>query len=276
MIQEYHRPTDLAEALALLARSEPLTLPLGGGTVLSQPQPQERTPLLADRSSALAVVDVQALGLDTIERRGSGLVLGAAVRLQTLLELPELPPALAKALRLEASYNLRCMRTLAGALVSADGRSPLAAALLALDAMIECTWQGGKRSYTLGELLPQRKALLTGKLITRITIPLSAALRYEYSARTPADRPLVCAAVARWASGRTRVALGGYGAMPLLVADGTADAPASDSLKEGEFGGLALAAREAYSLAGDEWASAEYRCQAAAELVERCLSPETR
>jgi CO/xanthine dehydrogenase FAD-binding subunit len=66
--------------------------------------------------------------------------------------------------------------------------------------------------------------------------------------------------LAIWPSGRVRAALGGYGAAPLLVFDGT----------EGD--GVAAAAKSAYSHCADEWASAEYRQAVAGTLVERCLN----
>jgi CO/xanthine dehydrogenase FAD-binding subunit len=90
-------------------------------------------------------------------------------------------------------------------------------------------------------------------------LPLNAHLAYEYIARTPADWPLVCAGVARWPSGRTRVVLGGFGAAPLLAMDG----PLPD--------GAQIAAADAYSQAGDEWASAEYRREMASLLTLRAL-----
>ena len=91
MIIEYHRPTTLEEALSLLQRADPLTLPLGGGTVLTQASPQP-----------VAAVDLQALGLDQIQPRGNVVELGAALTLQALIEAAgpgsdaplALPPAL--------------------------------------------------------------------------------------------------------------------------------------------------------------------------------------
>ena len=66
MIIEYHRPETLESALALLARSTPETVPLGGGSAINRPSPAE-----------LAVVDLQALGLDSLQVRGNSLELGA-------------------------------------------------------------------------------------------------------------------------------------------------------------------------------------------------------
>jgi CO/xanthine dehydrogenase FAD-binding subunit len=251
VIIEYHRPHTLEEALTLLARPEPRTLPLGGGTVLNRPSRE-----------VYAVVDLQALGLNTIQARSSLLELGAVVTLQTLLEDPAFAgaaffPGLKKALEHEAAYNMRQAVTLAGKLVSARGRSGLTTALLALDAQL--TLLPGEEKVSLGDFLPLRSEKLPGRLIVQVALPLKARLAYEYIARTPADWPMVCAAVAQWPSGRTRLALGGFGDAPILALDGP------------EPGGVETAASEAFSMAGDEWASAEYRSQMAGVLARRCL-----
>jgi CO/xanthine dehydrogenase FAD-binding subunit len=249
MIVEYYRPDSLDEALSLLARSGVTTQPLGGGTLLNRPS-QER----------FAVVDLQALGLNTLEQRGNSWVLGATLTLQALLDHPGLPPALEAAIRHEASYNLRQVATLAGTLVSADGRSPFATALLALDASLELKSASIPSEWVgLGDLLPVRTERLSGRLVTALTLPANAGLAYESVARTPVDLPIVCAALAQWPSGRTRLALGGFGGAPVLAFDGP------------EPGGLEVAARESYSHAGDEWASAEYRQDIARTLAQRCL-----
>jgi CO/xanthine dehydrogenase FAD-binding subunit len=145
-------------------------------------------------------------------------------------------------------------------LVAADGRSPFATALLALAA--ELTLLPGEETLNLGDFLPLRAARKPNQLITQIIIPSNIELAYEYVARTPADLPIVCAAVAHWPSGRTRVALGGYGAAPLLAMDGP------------EAAGAEQAARDAYHEAGDQWASAAYSSDVAATLVNRCIVRE--
>lgn len=249
MIREYHRPKTVEEALDLLARDGLVTLPMGGGTVLNRPSPEQ-----------LAVVDLQDLGLDQVEVKGQVLSLGATVTLASLEDLPELPEALRRVVRLEATYNLRQVATLAGTLLAADGRSPLATALLALDTALDVMRSGtAVEQVGLGEMLPQRGEKLRGRLVTRLTVPLNARLAYESVARTPADLPIVCAAAAVWPSGRTRLALGGFGTAPLLALDGP------------EPGGAEVAARSAYSDAGDEWASAEYRSEMAEVLARRCM-----
>jgi CO/xanthine dehydrogenase FAD-binding subunit len=247
MIIEYHRPTTLQEALELLERSEPVSLPLAGGSALNRPD-----------GLLVAAVDLQALGLNTYQLRGNTIEMGATLTLQALAGAEMTSPVLKAVILYEATHNLRQVATVAGTLVAADGRSPFAAALLALDA--ELTLQPGDETTGLGDLLPLRRERLPHRLITRVSVPANARLAYEYVARTPADRPIVCVAAAQWPSGRTRLAVGGFGLAPRLAFDGT------------ESQGAPLAARDACSQAQDAWASAEYRQEVAHVLAQRCIS----
>lgn len=262
MITTYHRPKTLDEALTLL--TQPNRIPLGGGTLLSKPT-----------SNPVEVVDLQALSLDTLKKNGNNLEIGATVTLQQLLESELCPEALRAALKLEAPLNIRNAATVAGTLVSCDGRSTCATTLFALDAKLEVKSldpfqlvemetesrpaEPNTDTITLGEFLPLRSQQLRGKLITAIILPLNTKLSFEYVSRTPSDKPFVCAAMAQWNSGRTRLALGGYGKNPLLAMDGT------------EAEGAETAARNAFHEANDEWASAEYRMDVSATLAKRCL-----
>ena len=266
MILEYHRPTKIEDVMSLLARTDPPTIPLGGGTALER-----------FSTRPVAVVDLQSVGLNTIERQGNTLQIGATLTLQSLAdtlknEKHENLAGLQQAITREATYNLRQVGSVAGALVTASGRSPFATAMLALDAQLRLQLaarrsddrqsadrKAGDEQVGLGDLLPLRLERLPHRLITLVSIPLNARLAYEYVARSPADLPIVCAAVAIWPSGRTRVALGGFGDSPVLAFDGS------------EAEGVEIAARDAYSQAGDEWASAEYRQDVAGVLVKRCI-----
>lgn len=250
MIVEYHRPEDEQRALSLLARAEPRTVVLGGGLYLNRELQED-----------IAVVDLQALGFDEIQPRGKKLVLGASVTLQALLDSGEVPPALEKSIRHQDAYNRRQVATVVGTVMAADGRSPFATAFLALDPILELHRDGADpQEEHLGEILPLRRERLSGGMVTRVSLPVNAKLAYEYVARSPADYPLVSAAVAQWPSGRTRVILGGFGDQPQMVLDG----PNAD--------GADVAARDAYSQAEDEWASADFRSDVAGTLVNRCLA----
>jgi len=242
MITAYHRPRTLDEALTLLTR--PNVVPLGGGTLLTH-----------SKADPVEVVDLQALSLDTVKKQGNNLEIGATVTLQQLLESEHCPGALRSALKLEAPLNLRNVATVAGTLVTCDGRSTFATILLALDAKLDIRYsKDDSRASNIGEFLPLRPR----GLITSITLPLNLKLAFDYVSRTPADKPIVCAALAQWNSGRTRLALGGYSKSPVLGMDGT------------EAEGVEAAARNAFHEANDEWASAEYRMDVAATLAKRC------
>ncbi|HUG34853.1 MAG TPA: FAD binding domain-containing protein [Anaerolineales bacterium] len=245
MITAYFRPKTLDEALTLL--TQPDTVPLGGGTLLSQPQ-----------ADPIQAVDLQLLSLDSVKKNGNDLEIGATATLQSLLESTDCPEALKQALKLEAPLNIRNAATAAGTLVACDGRSTFVCILLAADAKIEQAFLEnstiGYRTSNIGEFLPFRPH----GLITKITLPLSVKLAFETVARTPSDKPIVCVAVAGWGSGRMRMAVGGYGKSPMLAMDGTS----SDD--------LAAAATNAFHESADEWGSAEYRMDIAATLAKRC------
>ncbi len=250
MIIEYNRPTSISEALSLLTRTQPLSYPLGGGTVLNRGLDKQ-----------IAVVDLQNLGLDTIEKKGNNLQVGATVTLQRLLEMSGLAKDITKAITHEATLNLRQMATIAGKLVTSDGRSPFATAMLALDVGLEVLELDVKpKEVRLGDWLPLRHNFMLGKLISKVSIPLNVRIAYDYISRTPADLPIVCAAVAQWESGRTRLTLGGWGLHPYLAMDGP------------DSSGIEIAARSAYSIAQDDWASAAYRQEMASVLSIRCIN----
>jgi CO/xanthine dehydrogenase FAD-binding subunit len=220
-------------------------------------------------------VDLQSLSLDFVKQQGNALEIGATVSLQQLLESEQCPAAWKPALKLEAPLNIRNSATVAGTLVACDGRSTFAALMLALDAKLEVKSinkfelmemeiesrppRQEIAALGIGEFLPLRMDQLHGKLITSMSVPVNIKFTFDYVSRTPSDKPIVCAALAQWNSGRTRLVLGGYGKSPILAMDGT------------EAEGVETAARNAFHEATDEWASAEYRMDVAATLAKRCL-----
>ena len=262
MITAYHRPKTLDEALALL--SQPNRTPLGGGTLLSH-----------SKADSIEAVDLQSLSLDFVKKQGNALEIGATVTIQQLLESEQCPESWKSALKLEAPLNIRNSATVAGTLVACDARSTFAALMLALDAKLEVKSinkfelmemeiesrppRQDIASLGIGEFLPLRLDQIHGKLITSMSVPINVKFAFDYVSRTPADKPIVCAALAQWNSGRTRLVLGGYGKSPILAMDGT------------EAEGVETAARNAFHEATDEWASAEYRMDVAATLAKRCL-----
>lgn len=246
MIGEYYRPSSVQEAVALLMDKERALRPMGGGTSLSRQQ-----------EGQFGVVDLQNVDLDTLEKRGQNITCGAMVRLGALMAHPDIHPEIQRAIKIDANENIRNAATLGGWLVSGDGRSILTTVLLALDASL--TWEPGNKHVTLGDWLPLRNQEPHGVLITDVEWALGPYLVFEYVARSPKDRPILILAAAQWRSGRTRIALGGYGESPIIAMDGPGE------------NGADLASRDAYYEAEDQWATALYRREVAANLALRCL-----
>jgi len=211
------------------------------------------------------------LSLDSLTKTGNNLDLGATLTLQALLESEHCPEPLKQALKLEAQLNLRNAATVAGTLVTCDGRSTFASVMLAMDTKLEQATLGEANiDYELtniGDFLPLRSS----KLITKIYLPLNVKLAFEYVARTPADKPIVCVAIAQWNSGRTRMAVGGFGKSPLLAMDGDPHPYPSPDGSGNESEGFEAAARNACHEANDDFGSAEYRMDVAATLAKRCM-----
>ena len=249
MITEYHRPDSLKELLSLVSRKSPRTIVLGGGLYIKEVIKEP-----------IAVADLQNLGMTAIQKKGKNLQFGAAVTLQALVDSELIPAALKKSIKHQETYNRRQVATLAGTLVVANGRSAIGGVFLALDAeLIISGTKSDNEKIRLGNFLPVREDKLAGRVITEISIPVDVRVSYQYVARSPADLPIVGAAVTQWPSGRTRAVLIGYGDQPVMVLDG----PEADGVVE--------AAKDAYSDADDHWAGAAYRSDTAGILVNRCL-----
>jgi CO/xanthine dehydrogenase FAD-binding subunit len=246
MIREYLRPTSVEEALLLLSEDGKKRKPLGGGTSLSHQQAEQ-----------FGVVDLQDVGLDQIEMAGQGVEVGAMVRLERLLANPMVNTEIKRAIRIDTGENIRNMATIGGWLFSGDGRSLFSTALLALDATL--TWEPDRQKVRMGDWLPLRNHSQPGVLMTEVAWSTAPRLVFEYVARSPKDRPILIVAMAQWGSGRTRVALGGFGDGPIIAMDGP------------DSSGVDLASRDAYYEAEDQWATAQYRREVAAKLALRCL-----
>ncbi len=246
MITSYYRPNHIEEAQTLLLK--PKTIPLGGGTWLSRHSDED-----------FAVVDLQALGLNVLSELGTSLIIGATVTMQELLEYPSSPPPLNTSITLEAPINNRMLGTIAGALVTCDGRSPLAATMLALDAHLTVL-SSQSEVFSLVEYLSLRHGSLKNKLIVSIEIPLKVKLAYQSIARSPSDKPIVSVAVAQWESGGTRVVLGGWGDSPTLAFDGNVSPSIESEIRN-------------YAKKGTNGsASSEYREEMSVLLTNRCLN----
>jgi len=118
------RPETVTQAAAL--GSKPGFAFLGGGTRL--------VPKLG--SSELTLISLEKLGLSSIEKKPSGLVLGATAVFQSLLDHPDMPKAIRRAASFVSSRTLRAMMTIGGELALRSPCSALLAALVCLGAEV--------------------------------------------------------------------------------------------------------------------------------------------
>ncbi len=211
LLNEYHKPDSLAEAVALLRRTDVRLRPLAGGSQLVGDM-ETRTVTDVD-----GVVDLAALGLHQIVETGDRLHIGATATLSDVGSHPlagELAGGiLRRAAQYEGPVNLRNAATVGGVVASAETDSEFYAALLALDASVIASDGEGETVTALADfVIPSAH-----HLITAVTLPVRA-LRAGHAriARTPSDRCIV-AAVAVVGDGVERVALCGLGNRPLLA-----------------------------------------------------------
>lgn len=244
MIVEYHRPLTVAQALDILSRPAPKCYPLGGGSVLSH-----------QRGEDFAVVDLQNLGWSSIQARSDRLIIGSTTRLQDIVESNTTPTWLKDACRREVGRNLREMGTIAGSMMCANGRSPLAIALLAAD--IQAHILPGDEILAYDRIVAERANVRQPWLISQVLLDSAVAVKFEFIARSPADLPVLGIALAQWPNGRMRAAVGGFGAAPLLAYDGNDPQQVTEAVVN------------ALKNSGDEWASKEYRQSIAPAVVNR-------
>ena len=206
----YHRPASLTEAVRLLAADG--RVPLAGGVHLHH-----------DGGAARAeVVDLQAVGLDTVEVAGSTATLGATVRLQTLVDDERLPTVVREAALAEQPSALRTLATVGGTIATASGDSLLLAALLVHAGVVRlATADDGERTVALSDLLATGRR--HAELIVGVTLQLGGSGAIARTGRTPRDVPIVGVVgrrVADPADDRTTLALCGIGGAPVLVESG--------------------------------------------------------
>lgn len=211
LLQEYHRPATIIQALALLGRRDANLVPLAGGSRL--------VGLLETRAlpDVDGVVDLRDLALDHIRVEGDRLQVGATATLTALTEHPvarDLADGLLRrAAQGEGPLNLRNVATVGGVVAAAEPDSEVYAALLALDAQVVLHTATGPTAQPLATW----KAVPSAALITAVVIPLGASRgALARVARTPSDRPIV-AALAVAVGEQVRVALCGVAARPILA-----------------------------------------------------------
>jgi len=279
---EYHAPTSVADAVALLAEYTDEAKPLAGG--------QSLVPMLALRLTRFEhLVDLNRIGeLRGVTREDGTLTVKAMTSQREVEHSPEVAaavPLLARATPYIGHFQIRNRGTVGGNLAHADPASELPAVALALDAEFEVASVSGSRRVPASEFFigTWTTALESEELLTAIHFPALGGAAWgdrsgfavEEVARRSGDFALagaVCA-VALDGSGniaRAGIGLFGMGATPERARAAeeslVARSPSADDLAE--IGRLAV---EGLAPTDDIHASAAYRRRVGAYLVQRVL-----
>lgn len=267
-VTEYARPETIAEALRLLARPGVKTAPLAGGTLLTGQRDDDLQ----------ALVDLRALGLNTISEQGSQVKFGAMLTLQALVDSPlarEIADGiLAQAAKTSAARLIRNAATIGGTLAAGSAaNADLSVALAALDAQATLLGQT-ERSVPAETVFEQRQP---GELLIEVTIerpPASTEGAFLRVARTPDDVALVHAAATLLMQGsicqQARLAVGGVGMAPVRLRE-TERLLAGQSIDQELIATAVAAGIDAFAPAPDFRASPAYRRDVAATLARRAL-----
>ncbi|MHB9857275.1 FAD binding domain-containing protein [Streptomyces sp. YIM S03343] len=271
---DYARPTEVGEAVRLLADAGEDAKVLAGG--------QSLLPLLRLRLAfPELVVDVGRIpDLRGVREEGDTLVIGALTTHHDVLHDPlvqRYAGLLAAATATVADPAVRHRGTLGGALAHADPAGDLPAVALALDAELVAVGPGGRRTIPVGEFFVDylQSALGPDELLVEVRLPKAEGWGFHYEKFHRAAQAYAVvgvAALVRREDGHiaeARVGLTNMGATPLRA---TAAEQALSGAGDAEV--VAAAARSAAEGAQptqDLSASPEYRAHLARVLTRRAV-----
>lgn len=273
---EYACPTELSEAVALLAAHNGDAKPIAGG--------QSLVPMLAFRLAApTLLVDLRKLpDLRKIEISATGLGLGAMVRWRDILDdarLRTAHPLLVAAVTQVAHYQIRNRGTIGGSIAHADPAAEIPGIAVTCEAEIAVVGSAGRRAIKAQDFFlgPLTTALAADEIIVEIRFPAwpqSRRFGFREFARRRGD--FAMAAAALWYdedAGKARnahVGVIGVGDRPQRLF------PVEAVLNGRVVDETAIAAAEAAAAAAvdpqtDIHASADYRRALTGTMVERAL-----
>ena len=278
---EYHAPTTLNEALALLRQHGEGARPLAGGTDLVV-QMKENATKFAAPSHVVNLLRIPELtGIDF--NQNDGLRIGAGTSMMEVVQSPiirERYTAIAEGAALVGSYQTMNMATVGGNLCNAAPSADIAPPLLVFDAEAVIVGPSGRRSLPLEEFFfgPGKTALASGELLAEVRVPVtSAGTGSAYDRHTPRKQMDIAvvgvAAALTLANGRierARIALGAVAPMPMRA--GRAEAQLEgETLSDEVLARATDAAVEECSPISDVRGSAEFRRHIVRVMTGRML-----
>jgi carbon-monoxide dehydrogenase medium subunit len=217
---DYLAPTSVDEALAALAEHGDEAKVLAGG--------QSLLPVLRMRLNAPEmIIDIGGINsLQDIVDEGDSILIGSMVPYYRILADPSVQTGLGllhKAISEVADPQIRHRGTLGGALVHADPAGDCGAPILALDAELVISGQGGERTVAAADFFEDLFATAVGEdeLLTQIRVPKydGWGSHYEKFVRVAHQWPIVAVAAAVKVEGDAisgaRIGLVNMGSTPL-------------------------------------------------------------
>lgn len=271
---DYARPTDLAEALSLLAT--PDAKPIAGG--------QSLVPLLALRMAApTLLVDIAKLStLKGIAFQPDYVKIGALTRWCDVLNHPELRarhPLLVEAISHTAHYQIRNRGTVGGSCAHADPAAEMPAIAVTCDAEFEVVSTRGTRIIAASDFFAGvlTTTLEPDELLVAIRLPTWPAARrfgfQEFARRTGDFAIAGCAVFWDDVQGRcsnTHVGVFGVGEMPLRLPEAET-ALNNRAISPKVIAEATAALQKSVTPQDDIHASGAYRNALLAVLFERAL-----
>jgi carbon-monoxide dehydrogenase medium subunit len=265
---EFHTPSDLAEALRLLADKGPGAKVLAGGMSMV---PTVNLGLL--RPECVVSLNHVA-GLDSVDDSGDELRIGALVRHARVAADPAIrshAPALAAAASVIGDVQVRNRGTIGGSVAHADPAADYLPVLVAFDATIVLQGPNGSREVPAREFFldVMLTALSADEIVSEVRVPKlpsGGGSAYARLARVEGSFAIVNAAAV---VDGARCAIGIGGAVPAPVVVELESAEADETTLER----VATAAREACADAYDDLSgSADYRRAMAGVYARRAVA----
>ena len=266
---DYHAPTTLSEAIALLQRHGDQAKLLSGG--------QSLLPLLKLRVGAAGhLVDIGRIpGLDYIREEDGFLKIGGRTR-ESELERSEIVrskyPILYDTARVIADPLVRNRATIGGNLAHADPANDHPATMLALGADVTATGSTGQRTIPIGQFFTGlfSTALAADEILTEIRVPIPP--QRSGGAYVKLERKVGDFATAAAAA---QITLGTGGEVERVGIGLTAAGPTPIKATEADAAAIAEAARLAADAAAptaDRRGSVQYKREMARVLTARALA----
>ncbi len=274
---DYHRPTSVDEALALLQQHGDDAKFLAGGHSL--------LPAMKLRlSEPDHLIDIGSLGdLNYIREDGDHLVIGGATthqQIEAATSVLAKAPVLAQAASVIGDPQVRNVGTIGGSIAHADPAADYPAALLAAAAEIQVKGPDGERSIAVADFFVDLylTSLQPDEIITEVRLPAqgagtgSAYLKFPH----PASRFAVvgCAAVVGVDGGscaNVRVAFNGVANAAFRDA-GVEDALNGQTAGDDAIAAAAAKAADGAEILSDAFAGEDYRKHLAKVYTKRALT----